>query len=390
MWGVARLWSGGKQGSELPQPKIAKSLLPAIPKKRHAPTEPLAPVKVGEAGPARVGEGRERVGDDGGVRVGLAILELAVEPVAALLVPVAGPVAQAGSAAPTICPRGYYCVAGLAAPMPCPIGTFGNASALRRSEAAWKSNLLNLDSLCGDPREEKHTRPSATVPASSAPARRASSAKPTRRPTGPTAKTRRPAPARRATTAPGAPCRPCPARRGRPSRRRRTRTRRTARRAPRASSARTRRRRRPRSRAPRAPTAPRGPSSRSPAPPGRRARPARGRTRRAPRAPTSPSPARRRASPARRASSAASARRPTSPAPGATTAARIRRPGPSSPARTRAGQESDMPNFKGSDLGHVPLVSADFWTSDHLSARSRSVDVVSVTRARETLTLKRR
>ena len=72
---------------------------------------------------------------------------------------VSGGYCEAGSAAPTICPRGYYCVAGLAAPMPCPIGTFGNASALRRSEAAWKSNLLNLESLCGDPREEKHTRP---------------------------------------------------------------------------------------------------------------------------------------------------------------------------------------------------------------------------------------
>jgi hypothetical protein len=43
-------------------------------------------------------------------------------------------------------------------------------------------------------------------------------------------------------------------------------------------------------------------------------------------------------------------------------------------AETRAGRESDMPNVKGSDLGRVPLVSADFWTSDHLSERSRSVD----------------
>ena len=56
----------------------------------------------------------------------------------------------------------------------------------------------------------------------------------------------------------------------------------------------------------------------------------------------------------------------------------------------RAAQESEIPNFKGSDLGHFPLVSADFWTSDHLSERSRSVDMFSVTRARETLTLKRR
>ena len=56
----------------------------------------------------------------------------------------------------------------------------------------------------------------------------------------------------------------------------------------------------------------------------------------------------------------------------------------------RAAQESEIPNFKGSDLGHFPLVLANSWTSDHLSERSRSVDAVSVTRARGTLTLKRR
>ena len=56
----------------------------------------------------------------------------------------------------------------------------------------------------------------------------------------------------------------------------------------------------------------------------------------------------------------------------------------------RAGQECEIPNFKGSYLGRFPLVSADFWTSDHLSERSRSVDVFSVTRARGILTLKRR
>ena len=55
----------------------------------------------------------------------------------------------------------------------------------------------------------------------------------------------------------------------------------------------------------------------------------------------------------------------------------------------RAGQESDMPNVKGSDLGRFPLVSADFWTSDHLSERYRSVNAFSGTRARGTLTLKR-
>ena len=56
----------------------------------------------------------------------------------------------------------------------------------------------------------------------------------------------------------------------------------------------------------------------------------------------------------------------------------------------RAAKESEIPNFKGSYLGRFPLVSADFWTSDHLSERSRSVDAFSVTRARGTLTLKRR
>ena len=40
----------------------------------------------------------------------------------------------------------------------------------------------------------------------------------------------------------------------------------------------------------------------------------------------------------------------------------------------RAGQEREIPNFKGSYLGRFPLVSADFWTSDHLSERSRSMD----------------
>jgi hypothetical protein len=55
----------------------------------------------------------------------------------------------------------------------------------------------------------------------------------------------------------------------------------------------------------------------------------------------------------------------------------------------RAGKESEIPNFKGSYLGRFPLVSADFWTSDHLSERSRSVDAFFGTRARGTLMLKR-
>ena len=59
-------------------------------------------------------------------------------------------------------------------------------------------------------------------------------------------------------------------------------------------------------------------------------------------------------------------------------------------AEARAAKGCEIPNFKGSYLGRFPLVSADFWTSDHLSERSRSVDAFCGTRARGTLTLKRR
>ena len=59
-------------------------------------------------------------------------------------------------------------------------------------------------------------------------------------------------------------------------------------------------------------------------------------------------------------------------------------------ATIRAAKGCEIPNFKGSYLGRFPLVSADFWTSDHLSERPRSMDVFPVTRARGTLTLKRR
>ena len=38
---------------------------------------------------------------------------------------------------------------------------------------------------------------------------------------------------------------------------------------------------------------------------------------------------------------------------------------------TWAGKGCEIPNFKGSYLGRFPLVLADFWTSDHLSERSR-------------------
>jgi len=58
-------------------------------------------------------------------------------------------------------------------------------------------------------------------------------------------------------------------------------------------------------------------------------------------------------------------------------------------AAVGAGKECEIPNFKGSSLGRFPLVSADFWTSDHLSERSRSMDAFSGTRARGTLMLKR-
>ena len=56
-------------------------------------------------------------------------------------------------------------------------------------------------------------------------------------------------------------------------------------------------------------------------------------------------------------------------------------------ALDRAARESDVPNFKGSFLGRFPLVSADFWTSDHLSERSRSVDAVLGTVSYTHLTL---
>ena len=56
----------------------------------------------------------------------------------------------------------------------------------------------------------------------------------------------------------------------------------------------------------------------------------------------------------------------------------------------RAAKGCENPNFKGSYLGRFPLVLADLWTSDHLSERSRSMDVVSRTRARGTAKFKRR
>jgi len=57
--------------------------------------------------------------------------------------------------------------------------------------------------------------------------------------------------------------------------------------------------------------------------------------------------------------------------------------------RDGAAKESEIPNFKGSYLGRFPLVSADFWTSDHLPERFRRVDAFYGTRLRGTLTFKR-
>ena len=60
-------------------------------------------------------------------------------------------------------------------------------------------------------------------------------------------------------------------------------------------------------------------------------------------------------------------------------------PSPFSNAPAGAGKGCDMPNFKGSSLGRVPLVSANFWTSDHPSERSRRIHACLGTRTRETL-----
>ena len=54
-----------------------------------------------------------------------------------------------------------------------------------------------------------------------------------------------------------------------------------------------------------------------------------------------------------------------------------------------AGKECEIPNFGGSYLDRFQLVSANFWTSDHLWERSRRVDAFAGTRARGTLMLKR-
>ena len=43
----------------------------------------------------------------------------------------------------------------------------------------------------------------------------------------------------------------------------------------------------------------------------------------------------------------------------------------------RAGKGREIPSLKGSYLGRLPLVSAEFWTRDHLSERSRRVNVCS-------------
>ena len=52
-------------------------------------------------------------------------------------------------------------------------------------------------------------------------------------------------------------------------------------------------------------------------------------------------------------------------------------------AHVGAAKGCENPNLKGSYFGRFPLVLADFWTSDHLSERSRSVHVFCGTCARE-------
>jgi hypothetical protein len=105
--------------------------------------------------------------------------------------------------------------------------------------------------------------------------------------------------------------------------------------------------------------------------------------------PDAPAPKRKRGprkkAPKKDATEAEAPPPPAAEAPGGTTSVAF----DSAKALGRAGQESEIPNFKGSYLGRFPLVLADVWTSDHLLERSRSVDVFSGTRARGTLTLKR-
>ena len=43
----------------------------------------------------------------------------------------------------------------------------------------------------------------------------------------------------------------------------------------------------------------------------------------------------------------------------------------------RAAKGCEILNFQGSYLGQFPLVSAHFWTSDHLSSSSRTVNAFS-------------
>ena len=47
------------------------------------------------------------------------------------------------------------------------------------------------------------------------------------------------------------------------------------------------------------------------------------------------------------------------------------------PVRARAAKGCEILNFEGSYLSQFPLVSAHFWTSDHLSSSSRTVNAFS-------------
>ena len=55
---------------------------------------------------------------------------------------------------------------------------------------------------------------------------------------------------------------------------------------------------------------------------------------------------------------------------------------------SRAAQGCEILNFQGSYLGQSPLVSAHFWTSDHLSSSIRRVNAFSDRIDRQTLELK--
>ena len=66
----------------------------------------------------------------------------------------------------------------------------------------------------------------------------------------------------------------------------------------------------------------------------------------------------------------------------------LKRSHPDAVVVTRAAQGCEILNFQGSYLGQSPLVSAHFWTSDHLSSSIRRVNAFSDRIDRQTLELK--